>query len=402
MCKKCIEERATMTVQASGLRKVFPWLSAKAASAVLDPVPEDKLVATMERTTFRVLELVNDSENEDIQAFTSLAIEELYSKTDSDKAKMFHSFMAYILNEAADIIDITPVNIDTLYNLLFDVADDVIEATGKYATYGNELLQMLKSATWSMLGRNAGPAEFMKADMPLFITLVKRGLFDDYVKVSHFYQHDYRTLLIDDERFVPRLCTTYNHDDVFVKREEDAIFDPSIGGFVAYVQFEEPQEREWEIDPTAIIPIDDPDFNQHINLRTSGTIIDNTSPFKVEGGRTSPLITTHAKEPKEGSYARAKPTSAGRRAEQIIEEFLAKKIPFSVHYSNEGEPVVKVRNSSMRGAPSKANELYYNLVKPEVELMEITPETTGLKFPSSDDKPKLLFKDSRLWFWKHS
>lgn len=402
MCKKCIDERTTMTVQASGLRKVFPWLSAKAASVVLDPVSEDKLVAKMERTTFRVLELVNASEDEGIQAIASLAIEELYSKTDSDKAKMLHSFMAYILNEIAEVIDVTPANIDTLYNLLFNVADDVIEAASKYATYGNELLQMLKSATWSMLGHNAGPAEFMKADMPLFITLVKRGLFDDYVKVSHYYQHDYRTLLIDDELFVPRLCTTYNHDDVFVIREEDAIFDPSIGGLVSHVMFEDTQEREWEIDPTVIIPVDDPDFNQHVNLRTTGTIVDDGSSFKFEGGRTSPLTVTHAKEPKEGSYNRAKPTSAGHSAEQIIEEFLAKKIPFSVQYNNEDEPVVKVRNSSMRGSSSKTNELYYNLVKPEVELMEITPETTGLNIPSADDKPTLLFKDTRLWFWKYS
>lgn len=130
--------------------------------------------------------------------------------------------------------------------------------------------------------------------------------------------------------------------------------------------------------------------------------IDDTSPFKFEGGCTGPLTTEHSKEPKADSYSRAKPTSAGHNAEQIIEEFLAKKIPFSVQYSSEGEPVVKVRNSSMRGSSSKTNELYYNLVKPEVELMEITPETTGLNIPLPDDEPKLLFKDSRLWFWKYS
>lgn len=386
MCKKCISERATMTVRTGGLREVFPWLSVKAAGRVLDHLPENKLVAKMEIATFRVLELADNSENEDIQAFTSLAIEELYSKTDSDKVKLFHSFMAYVLNEVSGVIDITPVNTNTLYNLLFNASDVDIEAANKNAAYGDEVLQMLKSATWDMLGRSAGPAEFMKADKPLFITLVKRGLFDDYVKESHYYRNDYRVLLMESK----------------IVHEEDAVFDPSIGGFVAYVQFEEPQERDWEIDPTAIIPVDDPDFNQHVNLRTRGTIVDDNTSFKFEGGRTSPLTTMHIKEPKEGSYNRAKPTSAGRSAEQIIEEFLAKKIPFSVQYSDEGEPVVKVRNSSMRGSSSKADELYYNIVKPEVELMEITPETTGLNIPLPDDKPKLLFKDTRLWFWRHS
>lgn len=247
MCKKCISERATMTVRAGGLREVFPWLSVKAAGRVLDHLPENKLVAKMEIATFRVLELADSSEVEGIQEFTTLAIEELYSKTDSDKVKLFHSFMAYVLNEVTGVISITPVNTDTLYNLLFNASDVDVEAAGKNAAYGDEVLQMLKSATWSMLGSSAGPAEFMKADKSLFITLVKRGLFDNYVKESHYYRNDYRTLLMESK----------------IVHEEDAAFDPSIGGFVAYVQFEEPQEREWEIDPTAIIPVDDPDFNQH-------------------------------------------------------------------------------------------------------------------------------------------
>ena len=36
MCKKSIVERTTVTVQVSGLREVFPWLSAKAETVVLE------------------------------------------------------------------------------------------------------------------------------------------------------------------------------------------------------------------------------------------------------------------------------------------------------------------------------------------------------------------------------